>query len=487
MFPLKKQWDSKPEQFTLVDRSNPLSNGLIKALVVNEGSGLSLYDANGKAKAIIPNRPKNWGLNENGYFIDGLTFLTGDGINLGKIPDLNNSEFTILMGLDKNIVSDSSLFSPMSGLQVYWWSDNNLYFDIIDTTNRIAVNVSLGYHNFAFTFGGGIKRIYDAGLEIGSATDTDTPSNIGDYFWLTNSFGLNEKGYYLYIYNRELSPLEIKSISTNPYQLLQPRKIFIPVASGGTLKTIAEAGFGADALDIAVNQSIAESGTGNDGFQPLNASVDTSDIGSGSDALILSSLHAISESGAGSESLNISPLITIVDNGLGSEGLALAVSVSITDSGTGQDNLSLLTGILKIVAESGIGSDIISNISAQYSIPENGQGVDQAVLSVFLSLSESTNGIDSVSATSSIIKKVLETATGSDTISATVSVSIAEVGNGAEVLLLNSLLALVETGSGIDVVNNFDSSSRITTITFSLSRRTVEFVLKKRTIEFTLN
>jgi len=255
---------------------------------------------------------------------------------------------------------------------------------------------------------------------------------------------------------------------------------------GGVTKTVNETGSGSDSLNMSASQSISETGNGDDSFTP-SASVSASDAGSGSDALLLNSLHAITESGLGSESLSISPLITVVDNGLGSEGLTLAISVSISDSGTGQDNLNLLTGILKSVAESGQGSDVISQISAQYSIPENGQGIDQAVLSVLLSLSESANGLDSVSTTSQIIKTVLEMATGSDSVSATVSVSVTEVGNAAEILLVNALLALVETGSGIETVNNFDSTSRITTITFSLSRRSMTFDLKKRSIEFTLN
>lgn len=250
------------------------------------------------------------------------------------------------------------------------------------------------------------------------------------------------------------------------------------------VKTITENGFGSDLLNISASQSISETGSGNDGFPPLSASVNISDAGSGIDALILSSLHALSESGIGAESLNVSPLITVVDNGLGVDGLTLAISVSLSDSGIGQENISVLTSILKIIADSGKGSDLISQISAQYSISESAKGTDQTILSALLSLNENAIGLDAVNATSKIIKTILETATGSDSVSTTVSVSIAEVGNGAEVLLLNSLLVLVETGSGIDVVNNFDSSTRITTITFSLSRRIMTFDLKKRTITF---
>ncbi len=253
------------------------------------------------------------------------------------------------------------------------------------------------------------------------------------------------------------------------------------------IKTIFDSGSGSDGLNLSVNQIVSESGDGNDSFPSLNAVVNTSDVGSGNDELILSSLFALSESGVSSESLSVSPLITVVDNGSGVDGLNLAVSVLLSDLGAGQDNLSVLTSILKIITDAGKGSDLISQVSAQYSIQETAKGTDQTILSALLSLNEAANGLDAVSATSQIIKTILETATGSDSVSTTVSVSIAEVGNGAEVLLLNSLLALVETGSGIDVVNNFDSSTRITTITFSLSRRTMTFDLKKRTIEFILN
>lgn len=228
-------------------------------------------------------------------------------------------------------------------------------------------------------------------------------------------------------------------------------ELIINYTVGSVTKTVNEIGSGSDSLNLSVNQSITETGSGNDGFPSLDANV------------------------------------LAIENGFGADGLSLAVSVALSDVGLGQDNLTVLTSILKLVTEAATGSDVISQVSAQYSVVDNGSGNDQLILSTLLSLNENASGNDSVSVSSQIIKTILEAATGSDSVSATVSVSISESGTGIDALLLNSLLALAETGSGIEVVNNFDSSSRITTITFSLSRRSMTFDLKKRNIEFILN
>ncbi|NOY72948.1 MAG: hypothetical protein GXP14_11330, partial [Gammaproteobacteria bacterium] len=384
---------------------------------------------------------------------------------------------------------DSELTSSTTGSSAYWlcnWLMADVVSNYIDIVIANGDCLSTFFHGSGTTF---YLREVDGGVEyqdtwtftegITYYFEVERDETVGTYgtiycriysdsarttLLVTLNVALNSsKKDYRYIYTAS-SPNTSSGDSATGWA----EKYELNIAAGGVIKTISEIGFGADALDIAVNQSVAEIGTGNDGFPPLSASVNTSDIGSGTDALILSSLHAISESGIGSESLNISPLITVVDNGLGVDGLTLAISVSLSDSGTGQDNLSVLTSILKVVADSGQGSDLISQVSAQYSISETAKGIDQTILSVLLSLSEAATGFDSVSAITTIIKKVLENATGSDSVSATVSVSIEDVASGAEALLLNSLLALVETGLGLDVVNNFDSSSRITTITFSL-------------------
>ena len=237
MFTLKKQWVKKPVQFTLADWANPLSKGLIKALVVNEGGGFNLHDAIGRKNATLPNTT-SWVRDINGLSINTIGFTGGQGVNLGKMPELNSNEFTILMGVSRPAASAYRLFMPLAGIQISWWSDGNIYYDIVDEVNRIVVNVPNGYHNFAFTLGNGTKRIYDNGEEIGSAVESDTPNNAGDNYWFTNSDIGEHKGFYLYVYDRELNPLEIKSLHSNPYQLLQPKTTYITLpAAGGTVNS----------------------------------------------------------------------------------------------------------------------------------------------------------------------------------------------------------------------------------------------------------
>jgi len=99
------------------------------------------------------------------------------------------------------------------------------------------------YHDLAFTYKSGDKRIYiDGNIDV---TDTQTGSittsgvvKIGSH-GSADDRGLFGEIYYLYIIPRSLSQKEVRNISENPWSVFEPpsQRIFVPAVSGVTGKS----------------------------------------------------------------------------------------------------------------------------------------------------------------------------------------------------------------------------------------------------------
>jgi hypothetical protein len=110
-------------------------------------------------------------------------------------------------------------------------------------------NTSATVNSYAFTRTGTTAAGYVDGVTTGAVAHGGTPNGAGinlsvgnrwqNYptvgFTLQGTFGI------VYLWNRELSGLEHRELSANPYQLLKPKsplQYFIPSAAGGTVVPI---------------------------------------------------------------------------------------------------------------------------------------------------------------------------------------------------------------------------------------------------------
>jgi hypothetical protein len=194
-------------------------------------------------------------------------------------------------------------------------------------------------------------------------------------------------------------------------------KLHIEYAEGGaTEKTAAETGSGADArnsLSAAVTKT--EAGSGTDARKLMSASLVKAESGNGADTRVSSLASLIKgDTGTGAEQSLLSSLILLLSSDVGS-GLDAAVArlaaLVKTDGGNGIEGIhgrSLSRG------ESGSGADARIALLAAIARGESGSGVEQSVLY------------------------------------ATIAKLAEETGYGSDSAGLTSVLAALESGSGID-------------------------------------
>lgn len=264
-------------------------------------------------------------------------------------------------------------------------------------------------------------------------------------------------------------------------------QMFFPVAA--TMVNIADAGSGADALgSLAASLGIADSGAGADSgsFAAALALVDT---GSGLDALLAAVYAAIADAGSGADALpGIAAALTLADTGSGAEAHAITVSLTIADTGGGGDALNVLTEILIQIAESGAGSDVLG-ITVSTAVADTGSGVDAPATRVGLQVADSGSGLDALNVIMAILVSVADSGAGADAIGPiTVSLGVADSGSVVDAIAgIAAVLAVLESATGVDAVVQFDTASKIVTITFSLAQRQVIFSLSQRSMIFGLS
>lgn len=102
------------------------------------------------------------------------------------------------------------------------------------------------------------------GSGTGAATDNGSPVWIGRRY--DSAVQLDGKIYYIALFNRQLSDAEVSSLTTNPWQLFEKERIWVPVAAGGDTYTLtADSGSFAltgQATGLALNRVLsADSGS----------------------------------------------------------------------------------------------------------------------------------------------------------------------------------------------------------------------------------
>lgn len=222
----------KPPIGTQLDRNHPLTKGLIGCWIMNERAGRRLTDYSGYNKhGTLINMANPW--RESGlYFGGGAVY---DYVQLPSM--LPKPPYTIIARV--NPVTCGNAYEGNS--LVYQGTANNdlgTHFVIANASNYVSFkneggNV-VGSNNYTVSLGvfqqlaatinaAGWATLYNnkTTLKTGSS-GTNAPSNNPTYlgFWYningsTRFFnGLMD---YVYIYNRDLSALEIESIYNNPY------------------------------------------------------------------------------------------------------------------------------------------------------------------------------------------------------------------------------------------------------------------------------
>lgn len=223
----------KPPLGTQLNRAHPLAQGLVGAWVMNEGSGNIINDvARNSLGVFSPNKPV-W----VGTGIDFENTL-GDGtcinIKSPKMPTIGNKPYSLIISLKTesvNVRSNTGIFS-FNILDPMWSHDNLGNIRLFDSDYKTSATpnilvlgkkTTLGWVRYS-TETNGLSYYYD-GKQNGVATHENAlvkPTSIG----IGTSRGDDDSGweydgviYYVYFYDRALTPVEVSYIHANPYAM----------------------------------------------------------------------------------------------------------------------------------------------------------------------------------------------------------------------------------------------------------------------------
>lgn len=227
---IKFPWDSQPQDFVGINWENPITRGLRIAVF-----GGAFYNA-------VDGQVTNALRTGLGFRSSSLSSTydeigdTAEGCVIGEvIYTSNNGDYATLDSGFYNTASDN--LSIGIGL---WGVSNTLYATC--RRNNAGVTglkaISFPYRAVIACSGsiGGGATAYENGLSIGSVSTFGTYSKDSRrrYAASTSTSTGKESRWYA-AFNRALSAAEIASLSANPWQLFEPRRILIPVSvAGGT-------------------------------------------------------------------------------------------------------------------------------------------------------------------------------------------------------------------------------------------------------------
>lgn len=263
---------------------------------------------------------------------------------------------------------------------------------------------------------------------------------------------------------RVLTPEELSVFRNAPYALFaRSSGKLISIPSSGTLIVISDSGSGSDGLGIAASVSVADTGSGADVVASIAAALGIADSGSGTDALGIAVSVALADTGTGIDGFAGTASVVLADSGSGADDQVVTVTLpEITDTGTGNDSISVLTEQLIAIADAATGTDSVS-------------------VQVTVSVGDTGSGADGLGLMTDVLKSVADSGAATDNVSVSVSVGISDSGSGLDLLGITTLLAVLDLGTGYDVVvASTPGAAKIATITFNARSRSVALDMRGR-------
>ncbi len=221
-------------------------------------------------------------------------------------------------------------------------------------------------------------------------------------------------------------------------------------AGGGTEKTSAETGSGAEVSSLLAAMTKAESGGGADTKGSFLASLAKAESGSGIDQSTLSLRLSSSDTGTGVDAASgLLAGLTKNDSGSGVEALsALGAALLAAESSIGIEASTLPSIIVKFDADAGAGAEA-AGLMAGLATGEDGSGADAlTVLLAVLLAAETGSGIDQSTLTSIVARLSAETGSGEDIAELIAEVISSETGLGVDIGMIVGLKQLFSGDEG---------------------------------------
>lgn len=259
---------AKPPKGSLLNRADPLANGLVGAWMLDEKGGTAVVPAvcpgpkqNGvyDATPIHASSPwdQAWAFSPIAGYDINLCPTDATGFQ-AAMPTGACSIVLLHRKTDTTLRASAAFGMAGTGADVNRlgchlpYSDGSLYFDYggtIDGTTRLAIaglTWDTNWHTWVFVTdpasGGQGMRVYRDGMLVGSNTGTPTRTasgNVGFYLNFGNWASANDAAEFAYfaIYNRALRPNQVASVTADPFSPFRRRSLPVPIrvqAAGGT-------------------------------------------------------------------------------------------------------------------------------------------------------------------------------------------------------------------------------------------------------------
>jgi len=232
----KTPWTNKPPIGSQIDWGHPLSKGLVGCWLMNEGSGVKIYDLCKNATGIFDTGAITWKPSLKGIGVNFGNSSTAN-INLGNNPifSVPNFTFSIYAIALKKTTGSQSLFCKTTNtgsggfyLRVGGWSGYGkigggvvevLATDFtVNTWNHVALVLS-STNLIYYLNGKQSVSTAKAGIGINGIANSTFIGRLGDYtggqFW-DGDISV------VYFYSRALSPSEIQQLYQDPYCFIKP-------------------------------------------------------------------------------------------------------------------------------------------------------------------------------------------------------------------------------------------------------------------------
>ena len=483
-FPYKSERVAKPPLGTPIDWSNPINKSLIGAWAFNERGGAYARNLVNNNDISFLNTP-HWGV--NGLTCDGAS-PNPNCLNAANIiaPANRQTFITIIKATNSggNYLASPSwgyLFVPATDFRVYngsaWSTSQN--FNVVDGKIHIV----------AFVFDGNMS-VYIDGILVYVQISYAIPA-------LTNiQWGGRQASYPLggdlnlgLVFSRPLRASEISAISANPWQIFQPRTIFLPgvasVLSGSSSFTIADSTSASTADNVTLSQA---SGA---------FTITDSTSATAADNVVLTQ-------GGGTFSVADSTAATTADNVILTLGGTNTFVIQDSTAASTADNVSLVGNLIIADSTSATTADNVSLIG-------NLQVADSVSLTtadnVTLTLGGTNQFIvqDSTSATTADNMTLVQgggTLAIQDSVSGSTSDNVSLIGN---LIIQDSVststadnVIITLAGTNVFAINDSVSASTADTVTIvqasgsfiisdSVSASTIDNVTLTQTLHFNLN
>jgi hypothetical protein len=228
--------------YPVIDRRHPLSQGLVGWWMMNEGAGKELHDWSGRGNTGTLNNSPSW---TSGLRGPALGFNGAQDVSCGSVISGFFNTFTIAGWMYKGSTSNDIEFGYGSynpnRLNLVWWSDGNLYYQVGPAFNSLPCNV-IGWHHFVSSIdtslGSAGNKIYiDGQLQASnSAVAYDTT---GMLFYIGSEPSNTRYGTGriddVRVYTRCLSVADVQLLYYNPFANLVDIK---QVASGSIITSL---------------------------------------------------------------------------------------------------------------------------------------------------------------------------------------------------------------------------------------------------------